>query len=242
MNGLKMSPSSGGPVAAGLIDDLVAAYHVLAQEGVLDSFGHVSIRHPNHAERYLISRSTAPATVTADDIMEFDLDSNPVDARGRSMYLERYIHGEVYKARPDVMAVVHSHSPGVIPFSVTQVPLRAIFHNGSFLGDGVPVFEIRKAVGERNNMLVDGPVSGKALAECLGHCPVALMRGHGDVVVGPNLEVTVFRAIYTEVNARLQIQAAILGGPITFLNQYEAAKPQVTDRPWAFWKSKLRRR
>ena len=134
---------------------------------------------------------------------------------------------------------VHSHSPSVIPFSVTTTPLRAIFHNGSFLGDGVPVFEIRHAAGERNNMLVDNGALGAALAASLGEAPVALMRGHGDVVVGCDLETATFRAIYTEANAKLQIQASILGGPITFLNEYEAAKPQVTSRPWQYWKSKI---
>jgi HCOMODA/2-hydroxy-3-carboxy-muconic semialdehyde decarboxylase len=231
--------TSGGPVDHALCMDLVAAYRVLANEGVLDSFGHVSMRHPTAPDRYLLSRSLAPGSVTLDDLMEFDLDSVPVDARGRGLYMERFIHGEIYKARPDVMAVVHSHSPTVIPFSVTQVPLRAIFHNGSFLGDGAPVFEIRHAAGEQNNMLVDNGTVGAALAQSLGSAPVALMRGHGNVVVGPSLEVAVFRAVYTEVNARLQIQASILGGPINFLNEYEAAKPQVTSRPWAFWKSKV---
>ena len=235
------APESGGPVDPALIDDLVTAYRVLAGEGVLDSFGHVSVRHPGRADRYLISRSIAPGSVTAADIMEFDLDSNPVDQRGRGMYMERFIHGEIYKARSDVNAIVHSHSPTVIPFSVTQVPLRAIFHNGSFLGSGVPVFELRQAAGEQNHMLVDRPAYGEALAAKLADKPVALMRGHGDVVVGPNLEVTVFRAIYTEVNARLQMQATILGGPITFLNEYEAAKPQVTSRPWDYWKSKVQK-
>ena len=233
-------PRSAGPVDPALIDDLVSAYRILANEGVLDSFGHVSVRHPAAPDRYLMSRALAPGAVTADDIMELDLDGNPVEARGRKVYMERFIHGETYRARPEVNAVVHSHSPAVIPFSVTQVPLRAIFHNGSFLGDGVPVFEIREAAGENNTMLVDTPALGAALARSLGSHPVVLMRGHGNTVVGPDLEVAVFRAVYTEVNARLQLQAAILGGPITFLNAYEAAKPQVTDRPWAYWKSRLR--
>jgi HCOMODA/2-hydroxy-3-carboxy-muconic semialdehyde decarboxylase len=232
-------PRSAGPVDPALIDDLVCAYRILANEGVLDSFGHVSVRHPGRPDRYLLARSIAPGTVTPADIMEFDLDSVPVDARGRGIYMERFIHGEIYKVRPDVTAVVHSHSPTVIPFGVTTTPLRAIFHNASFLGAGAPVFEIREAAGERNNMLVDNGRLGAALAHSLGSAPVALMRGHGDVVVGPNLEVAAFRAIYTEVNARLQIQASILGGPINFLNEYEAAKPQVTSRPWAFWKQKV---
>jgi ribulose-5-phosphate 4-epimerase/fuculose-1-phosphate aldolase len=231
---------SGGLVGRGVIDDLVSSYRILANEGVLDSFGHVSIRHPSNAERYLMSRSIAPGSVTADDIMEFDLDSSPVDETGRGIYMERFIHGEIYKVRPDVMAVVHSHSPSVIPFSVTKTPLRAIFHNGSFLGAGVPVFEIRDALGERNSMLIDNNRAGAALAQSLGEAPVALMRGHGDVVVGPSLEVAVFRSVYTEVNARLQIQASILGGPITYLHEYESAKPQVTSRPWQYWKSKIK--
>lgn len=136
----RLHPPTAGPVDPILIDDLVSAYRILASEGVLDSFGHVSIRHPDSPERYLIARSIAPGSVTAADIMEFDLDSVPVDQRGRGIYMERFIHGEIYKLRSDVTAIVHSHSPTVIPFSVTTTPLRAIFHNASFLGQGAPVF------------------------------------------------------------------------------------------------------
>jgi HCOMODA/2-hydroxy-3-carboxy-muconic semialdehyde decarboxylase len=171
------APRSAGPVAAALIADLVCAYRILANEGVLDSFGHVSVRHPRASDRYLMSRALAPGSVTADDIMEFDLDGNPVEARGRKVYMERFIHGETYRARPDVNAVVHSHSPTVIPFSVTQVPLRAIFHNGSFLGDGVPVFEIREAAGENNTMLVDTGLTGRA--SCASRDHIRLHRHSG---------------------------------------------------------------
>jgi HCOMODA/2-hydroxy-3-carboxy-muconic semialdehyde decarboxylase len=152
------------------------------------------------------------------------------------LHSERFIHGEIYKLRPDVNAVVHSHSRAVIPFSVTKVPLRAIFHNGAFLDEGVPVYEIRDESGDDNDMLVNTGAKGRALAKALGDRPVVLIRGHGDAVVGPTLQVAVFRAIYTEVNANLQIQATLLGGPITYLNQYEAKKSQRMERTWEAWK------
>src|SRR5499427_3980937 len=183
--GAAQAPTSGGPVDPALIDDLVAANRILADQGVLDAYGHVSIRHPGNPNRYLIARAMSPADVTAADIMEFDLDSNPVDQRGRSMFLERFIHGEIYKARGDVNAVVHSHSPGVIPFGITSVPLRPVFHTASFLWVGVPVFEIRDT-GGMTNMLVGSGDLARALATTLADKPVALIRGHGNVVVGPN--------------------------------------------------------
>ena len=219
--------------------DLVAANHILAQNGVLDSFGHVSIRDPRDPNRYLQMQAIAPRDVKTSDIITFDLDSNALDARGRPVYRERFIHGEIYKARPDVNAVMHSHSPTVIPFSVTERPLRAIFHNGHFLGQGVPVWEIRQHAGEKNNMLVLSGELGRSLAEALGQGWVVLMRGHGNAVAGPDLKTCVFRAIYTEVNARLQIQAVMLGGPITFLNEHEAGKLQNVDRPWDTWKKQV---
>jgi HCOMODA/2-hydroxy-3-carboxy-muconic semialdehyde decarboxylase len=218
------------------IDDLVAAYRILAEHGVIDAYGHVSLRSPTHPQRYYLARSLAPERVQAEDIMEYDLDSNPLDARGRESVTERFIHGEIYKVRPDVNAVVHSHSRAVIPFSVTKVPLRAIFHNGAFLGEGVPVYEIRDESGEDNDMLVNTSAKGKALAKVLGDRPVVLIRGHGDAVVGPSLQMAVFRAIYTEVNANLQLQASALGGPITFLNKLEANKTQRMERTWVAWK------
>src|SRR5262249_31493385 len=158
--------------------------------------------------------SVAPELVVAADIMEYDLDSTPVDARGRTSYLERFIHGEIYRARADVKAVVHSHSPSVIPFGGTGVPLRPLYHMSAFLVGGAPVFDIRSASGEMTDMLVRTPALGRALAQTLGAAPVSLMRGHGNVVVGPGLPQVVFRSIYTEVNARLQAQALALGGQI----------------------------
>jgi HCOMODA/2-hydroxy-3-carboxy-muconic semialdehyde decarboxylase len=232
---------SGGPVDPALIDDLVAANRILADQGVLDAYGHVSIRHPSNPNRYLISRAMSPADVTAADIMELDLDSNPVDRRGRSMFLERFIHGEIYKARPDVMAVIHSHSPGVIPFGITTVPLRPVFHTASFLWVGVPVYEIRNA-GGMTNMLVGNADLAKALASTLGDKPVALIRGHGDVVVGPTLKRATIRAVYTEVNARLQATALGLGGPINYISPEEGAlrdkNPGEEGRAWDGWKAK----
>jgi HCOMODA/2-hydroxy-3-carboxy-muconic semialdehyde decarboxylase len=219
--------------------DLVAANHILAHNGVLDSFGHVSIRDPRDPNRYLQMQAIAPRDVTTDDLITFDLDSNAINARGRPVYRERFIHGQIYKMRPDVNAVVHSHSPTVIPFSVTEKPLRAIFHNGHFLGQGTPVWEIRDHAGEQNNMLVLSNELGRSLAKALGQGSVVLMRGHGNAVAGPNLKTTVFRAIYTEVNAKLQMQAVMLGGPINFLNEYEQLKAQNVDRPWATWKKQV---
>jgi HCOMODA/2-hydroxy-3-carboxy-muconic semialdehyde decarboxylase len=239
------SPASGGPVDAALIEDLVAASRILADQGVLDAYGHVSIRHPANPNRYLIARAMSPANVKPDDIMEFDLDSNPVDRRGRSMFLERFIHGEVYKARPDVNAVIHSHSPGVIPFGITSVPMRPVFHTAAFLAVGVPVFEIRDVGGMTDMLVRNGPLA-KALATTLGDKPVVLMRGHGNVVVGPNVKRATIRAVYTEVNARLQTIALGLGGPINYVSAEEGAlrdkNPGDEGRAWDGWKEKAMRK
>jgi len=233
------SASAGMPDPA-LVQDLVAANHILFDQGVVDGFGHVSVRHDKSPDRFLMARSMAPALVTADDIMEFDLDGNAIDARGRAVYLERFIHSEIYKARPDVKAIVHSHSPAVIPFGVTGVALRPVFHLTAFLGTGVPVFEIRDAGGDATDLLVRNPTLGAALAKALGDKTVALMRGHGSVAVGNSLQQVVYRAVYTEVNARLQSDAMRLG-TVNFLTPGEAAKAAITGdgligRPWDLWK------
>ena len=166
------APASGGPIDPALLQDLVAANRILADEGVLDAYGHVSIRHPGNPNRYLMSRSLAPILVNAADIMEYDLDSNPVDPKGRTSVLERFIHGEIYKARPVVKAVIHSHSPAVIPFGITQVPMRPVYHLASFLWVGVPVYEIRDAGGPATSMLVRNGSSQKPLPRTLGDKPV----------------------------------------------------------------------
>ena len=236
-------PTSAGPADPALIEDLVAANRILVDQGVLDGYGHVSARHDRAADRYLMARSIAPELVTAADIMEYDLDSVPVDASGRATYLERFIHGEIYRLRPDVRAVVHSHSPSVIPFGVTGAALRPLYHMGAFLVGGVPIYDIRQASGAMTDMLVRNAALGQSLARVLGPAPVVLMRGHGAVVVGASLPAAVFRSVYTEVNARLQAQAMALGGPVVYLDPEEAKRAEASiagtiPRPWELWKKK----
>jgi HCOMODA/2-hydroxy-3-carboxy-muconic semialdehyde decarboxylase len=228
----------------GLIDDLVSANHILFKEGVVDGFGHVSVRDERDPERFLLSRSIAPATVTARDVMEFGMDGEPLNARGRRPYLERYIHSEIYRSRPDVVAVVHNHSPALIPFGITGTSLRPVFHMSGFLGSETPIFEIREAGGPATDMLIRDRKLGAALARKLGAAPFALMRGHGSVAVGTTLKQVVFRSIYAEVNARLQSEALRLG-TITYLNDAEAANAartndSVIDRPWGLWKKRAK--
>ncbi len=236
------APASAGPADPAVIEDLVAANRILADQGVLDGYGHVSVRHPRNPQRYLLSRSRAPALVTAEDIMEYDLDSVPVDQQGRTMYVERYIHGEIFKARPEVQVVVHTHSPTVVPFGISSVAMRPVYHMSGFLAEGLPVYEIRDA-GGMTDMLVRDPHLGRALAETLGGKPAALMRGHGNVLVGESVPIAVYRAVYMEVNARLQLQAIQLGGSITYLEPEEGRLADqnimpTVGRPWELWKRK----
>jgi len=236
---------SAGPINTEQMEDLVASSLILAQHGVLDAFGHVSIRHPADPERYLLSRNLAPELVTSADIVEYDLDSEPVDENAPRGFLERYIHGEIYKSRPDVHSVIHTHSPSVVPFGVTKTLLRPIYHMSGFLGRGVPVYDIRKESGRQTDILIREPIFGEQLARVLGDKPMALMRGHGNVVVAQDVKVATYRAIYTEMNARLQLQAIMAGGPIEFLSKEEAFLTEATiegqiHRPWDLWKSKVR--
>ena len=227
---------------ATLLDDLVAANRILAEHGVVDGYGHVSVRVPGRSDRYLLSRSLAPASVTAADIMEYDLDSNPIGGDTRAMYSERFIHGEIYRLRPDVQAVVHNHSPSVIPFGVTAVPLKPIYHMCGFVGEGVPIFEIRDTAGPATDMLIRSRPLGRALAEVLGIKPAALMRGHGAVVVATSLPLVVGRSIYLEMNARLQMQAMQIAGPSGHINYLEpdeakaAASFNDYARSWELWR------
>jgi ribulose-5-phosphate 4-epimerase/fuculose-1-phosphate aldolase len=228
---------------AALIDDVVAANRILAREGVLDGFGHVSARHPADPDKYLLSRSRAPELVEAADIMTFDLDSNPQGGDTRQPYLERFIHGAIYRARPDVMAIVHSHSPSVIPFAASTVRLRPIYHMSGFLGGNTRVFDIRHRFG-CTDMLVRNNDHGGALAAELGASGVVLMRGHGFVSVGLSVPVAVYRAVYTEKNADLQQRAITLGGEITYLDDEEARLAEATNRgvvgrPWELWKRQV---
>ena len=222
------------------LKDLVAAYRILAAHGVIDAYGHVSMRSPDNPKRYFIARSLAPEIVQVEDIMEYDLDSKPLDERGRESVRERFIHGEIYKARAEVVAVVHNHSPSVIPFSVTGVPMKPIYHMASFIGDGVPNFEIRK-VAKGTDLLVKTPALGAALAKTLGKSSAALMRGHGSVTVGENIARAVGRSIYLEQSARLQMQAMTLSKKVTYLDAGEvkaSAPVQDYKRAWPMWREK----
>ncbi len=181
--------------------DLVLANHILADQGIVDGFGHIGVRSAQTPHHYFISRSPAPALVAADDIMEYDLDDNAIDARGLTSYLERFIHSEIYKTGPDVLSIVHSHSPAVIPFSVSDVPLRPISHMAGYLVRQVPVFEIRETGGNETDLLIRTKALGAALATKLNQATVALMRGHGDVVVGSSIKTAVLHAIYTDLRA-----------------------------------------
>jgi len=228
---------------ASLIDDLVAANRILAGLGVVDGFGHVSVRHPERAGCYLLSRSHAPELVKSDDIMIFDLQSVAQDGDTRTPYLERFIHGKIYARRPDVISVVHSHAATIVPFAASSVPLRPIYHMSSFLSAGAPVFEIREKFG-MTDMLIRNNAQGDALAEKLDGSATVLMRGHGYCAVGSSIPEAVFRAYYAQVNAELQQRAMALGGGVNYLTDEEAAKYDETNRgvlgrPWALWKQKF---
>ncbi len=226
-----------------LREDIACAYRILAEHGVIDAYGHVSARSDRDPNRYIMARHLAPELVTDDDLIEYDLDSNPLDSNGRESVRERFIHGEIYKARPEVMAVVHNHSPSVVPFSVTGAKMRGLYHMAAFVGDGLPNFEIRKAQ-KGTDLLVKTPYLGKALAKTLGGAPAALMRGHGSVTVGETLARAVGRSIYLELSAQMQLQAMLLagrGGKITYLDKAEvkASVPhQEYNRAWPMWREK----
>ena len=224
---------------APVLDELVTANRILAREGVVDSFGHVSIRHPDRADRYVLSRARAPECIEPGDLMEFALDGTPIDPAGRKPYAERFIHGAVYEARPEVGAVVHHHSPGVIPFSVTGATLSPIMHMCAGIGIEVPTWDSRAAFGD-TNLLVTTIDMARDLARGLGTRPVILMRGHGAVVAAASLREAVFNAIYLQVNADLQMKAAALG-EVTFLSASEVAAVLRTrgsftfERAWEYW-------
>jgi ribulose-5-phosphate 4-epimerase/fuculose-1-phosphate aldolase len=231
---------------AAALADLAAASRILAAQGVVDGFGHVSMRDPVSPQRYWMSRALAPALVTPGDILEYDLDSQALNAEGRKSFLERFIHGEIYKARPDVMAVVHSHSPSVVPFGLVRAKMQAMFHNAAFLAQGVPVFDIRDKFGA-TDMLVGNGDKGEALAATLGPRDLVLMRAHGSVACGPSLASAVFRAVYTEVNARIQHWATALaaGEPLAGLDEAEGVLADEVNlgagqRAWELWRTQLR--
>ena len=247
---------AAAPAGRQIVDDLVAGNRILATEGILDGMGHISVRSDRRPDRFYLSRDLAPGLVTAADLVEYDLDGNSIETPMRQGYQERYIHALIYKARPEVMSVVHSHTPSILPFADSSVPLRPMYHMASFLVTGVPVFEIRR-VNRAVGMLVNSIATGSALANTLGDRAVALLRGHGAVIVGPNIPEAVSRAIFLDINARAQLQAITLGGTVTYFSQEDVEAPAgggrgeaapaprpptpvVTTYPrsWAFWKER----
>ena len=235
----------GGALAASdpdedRISELVVANHILADQGVLDGFGHISVRSAKNPTHYFMAVSRAPAIVARADIVEFDnKDGAPVRPETRALYSERFIHGEIYKARSDVQSVIHAHTPAVLPFGLTPTPFRPLIHVAYFMGfDPVPVFEIRDADGLDNKMLVNNAKTGGALAKVLGQRSVVLMRGHGMTVVGGSIQETVFRSVYTKVNAEVELETLRLGPPI-FLNKFEVDRSERIVRQWEAWAIKV---
>lgn len=224
-------------------EDLAAASRILADQGVFDAAGHVSMRDPRDPDRFLMSRSLAPALVTPADVMAFTLDSAACDPAGRTPFIERYLHGEIYRKRADVMGIAHGHSPAVIPFGLTGTPMRATYHNAAFLAAGVPVFDIRAQFGA-TNIVINSAARGAAAAASLGDKAVVLLRAHGFIAVGPSLQAAVFRAVFTEISARVQLQAAALGGAIAALDVEEgrladAVNLATVGRSWEFWRRRV---
>lgn len=229
----------------GLLADLVTANRILFDEAVVDAYGHVSVRHDKRPDRYLMSRNLAPGIVTAADILEFTLDSDPVTPTAQRLYSERFIHGEIYRTRPDVMAVVHSHSSALVILSVVQnARLRPVMHFSGFIGEAAPLFEMRDVAGDSSDLMIRDARLGAAVAKTLGPGAVVLMRGHGSAIAGRSLQEAVFRSVYSEVNARYQLEAMKLG-PVTYLSPGEvrttANSPNI-ERAWEFWKSQSEQR
>jgi len=231
----------------GAIRELVMANRILGSEGIVDALGHVSLRHPEDPGRYLLSCSRSPALVTEDDIMECDLDSNPVGSSGRSMYAERPIHGCIYRARPDVNAVCHSHAAALIPFTVTGVPLRPVWVMGAVIGDEVPVWDIREDFPDDGGMLVTSNTAGSSLARRLGAGPVCLLAGHGAIAAGETVRRVVQVAISLVISAGFLLQSRLLAGmqrgsEVRFLTSAEiramadlASSPRALQRMWEYW-------
>lgn len=224
-----------------MVRDLLIANRILANEDIVDAYGHVSVRHPDDPGRYLLARSVAPELVTREDIVEFVLDGTPTREERRALYLERFIHGAIYEARPEVMAVVHAHAEAVLPFTITSTPLRPVIHSGSFMGADVPVWDIADRFGD-TNLLVTSMAQGRDLARCLGPNNVVLMRGHGFAAAARSLIEVVRMSIYTPRNARALLAALALGevkplspGEIAARNAgYKPSSPE-TQRAWEYW-------
>lgn len=226
-----------------LICRLVTANHILAHEGIVDAYGHVSVRHPLHKDRYLLSRSRSPELVTADDIMEFTLDGRPANGSTAQPYLERFIHGALYEARPDVQSVIHSHAGEVLPFTICATPLRCVLHVASGMGETSPVWDIADEFGD-TNLLVTDMAQGRSLARTLASNQTVLMRGHGFTVGAPSLEDAVKAAVYMPLNARVLLAAQQMGevralsaGEIRIRNEVKPDSPQMR-RAWEYWEQR----
>jgi len=222
------------------LEDLVIANRILAHEGVVDGFGHISLRHPERPDRFFLSRSRSPELVTKEDILEFDLECNPIDQRGRAIYGERPIHGAIFEARPDVNSVVHNHAHEIIPYSVSRTPIRQIIHTAGGIGSHVPVWDIRHDFGH-TDMLARTMDQGRSLAKALGANTAILMRGHGATVAGKTVRDAVRLAVYLMVNAKLQTES-MRHGEVTFLSEGEieataamCESPLASDRIWEYW-------
>lgn len=226
-----------------LAGDLVLANHILAARNILDAFGHVSVRSGDRPDHFLLARNMAPAQVGPDDVHLLDQEGACVSDPGVRMYLERFIHARIYKARPNVSAIVHSHSVSVIPFGIVgECPLRPAYHMSAFVGEGLPIFEIADTVAD-SDLLIRSGALGDCLAHDLGDANGILMRGHGVTVVGPALRLAVFRSVYLELNAAIQMAALRLGEP-RYLSAGEAAAAASSvegqvDRAWNLWVSEL---
>jgi ribulose-5-phosphate 4-epimerase/fuculose-1-phosphate aldolase len=229
-------------LAAELVEDLLTANQILFKYGIVDAFGHVSVRHDKDPQTYVMSRHLAPVLVTEKDLLTYNLDSEPIPPTKHRLYSERFIHGEIYKARPDVMSVVHCHASPLIPFGITKAELQPVYHVSAFLGEGVPKYDIRAKAG-MTNMLVRTPQLGADLAESLGDKPMALMRGHGATMVGNTIRTAVYRAMYAVSNAQIQLEAMRLG-EVTYLapeeaRLHDAYLDEVVHRPWNMWKREV---
>jgi ribulose-5-phosphate 4-epimerase/fuculose-1-phosphate aldolase len=229
-------------LSAELIEDLLLGNKILFKYGIVDAFGHISVRHDADPQKYVMSRHLAPGLVTEKDLITYDLDSVPVVPTKHRLYSERYIHGEIYKSRPEVRSVVHCHAPALIPFGITSADLLPVYHMSAFLGLGVPKFEIRAAAGMTDMLIRTAPIA-QALAAQLGDKPMVLMRGHGATMVGTSIKLAVYRAVYAAQNAQIQLEAMRLG-EVTYLaseesDNYERYIDEVIHRPWNMWKREV---
>jgi ribulose-5-phosphate 4-epimerase/fuculose-1-phosphate aldolase len=231
---------------AELRHELAAANRILANEGIIDAFGHISVRNPNDPGRYFISRHRASELVEPSDILEMTLDSKPVVPTNVRLYSEMVIHGEIYKVRPDVNSVCHHHAPSVLPFCATGVELVPLFHLGGTLGAKVPFWDSRDEFGD-TNLLVSTPEQGASHARALGPYYMLLLRRHGASLAGKSLRECVFRSIYTTRNAELQLRAMAIGAPGP-LSPGEREKcgghnlgPRGVERAWEYWVTRLQK-